>query len=100
MKNRSAKDYTIRPGKEATIERNRHNMAEKQHSQANSFVKSEQAKSEKMAGKAPMLNGRYKEFDACMTNNGYHAQEFASKLTKGIDHEAFPVRDNPDKSQE
>jgi hypothetical protein len=39
------------------------------------------------------------KFDACMVSNGAHAQEFAKELTRGIDHEAFPVRQFVDESQ-
>jgi len=97
LKNR---DYTIRGGKEAQITNNRQRMAESQHSQSNSFVKAEQAKSKKYAGKAPMMEERYYKFDACMMNNGAHAQKLAKDITKGIDHDAFPVRQNPDEMQD
>lgn len=75
-------------------------MAQSQHSETNSFVKSEQEKTKKLAGKAPMMEERYYRFDACMMNNGAHAQELAKEITRGIDHEAFPVRQKPDEMQD
>lgn len=96
----SRKDYTMRDGKEATISNRRHMMEEGQHDSSNSFVKAEQNKTKHLAGHEPRMSGRYMEFDACMVNNGEHAQQFAKELTRGIDHEAFPVRQKPDMSQE
>jgi hypothetical protein len=78
----------------------RQGMAENQHSASNAFVKAEQEKMKKMGGQAPMMQGRYMEFDACMMNNGAHAQAFAKKLTSDIDHLAYPVRQNVDESQD
>lgn len=75
-------------------------MAESQHSQSNSFVKAEQAKTKKYAGKAPEMEERYYKFDACMMNNGMHAQKLAKEITKGLDKDAFPVRQNPDEMQD
>lgn len=75
-------------------------MAETQHSESNSFVKAEQAKVKHLAGRPPEMEDRYYKFDACMMNNGMHAQELAKGLTKGIDHEAFPVRQKPDEMQD
>lgn len=97
MKN---KDYTLRSGKENVIANNRSKMAEQQHSNANEFVRQEQAAVKGMAGRPPKMEDRYYNFDACMTSNGYHAQEFAKALTKNIDHVAYPVRQTPDKSQD
>ncbi len=94
------RDYTLRGGKEAQISNNRQRMAQSQHSETNSFVKSEQMKTKNLAGKPPMMEERYYKFDACMMNNGYHAQELAKNITKGIDHEAFPVRQKPDEMQD
>lgn len=75
-------------------------MGEKQHSASNAFVKAEQEKQKGMVGRPPMVEGRYMVFDACMSNNGAHAQEFAKKLTSDIDHMAYPVRQNVDESQD
>lgn len=75
-------------------------MGEEQHSGADAFVRSEQAKMKSMEGRAPMMDNRYMKFDACMSNNGAHAQEFAKNLTSGIDHLAYPVRQKPDESQD
>ena len=94
------KDYTMRNGKDASMLNRRHGMEEGQHDSSNAFVKGEQHKIKAKAGHEPRMDGRYMEFDACMVNNGEHAQEFAKELTRGIDHEAFPVRQRPDKSQE
>ncbi len=94
------RDYTLRGGKEAQISNNRQRMAQSQHSESNSFVKSEQEKTKKMAGKPPMMEDRFYQFDANMMNNGYHAQMLAKDITKGIDHDAFPVRQKPDEMQD
>lgn len=75
-------------------------MAQTQHSESDSFVKAEQAKTKKYAGKAPIMEERYYKFDACMMNNGWHAQKLAKEITKGIDHDAFPVRQKPDEMQD
>ena len=93
LKNR---DYTLRGGKEAEITNNRQRMAVSQHSQTDAFVKDEQAKTKKYAGKAPEMENRYYKFDACMMNNGEHAQRLAKDITKDIDHVAFPVRQRPE----
>jgi cell division protein YceG involved in septum cleavage len=82
----------MRPGKESVIAKNRQRMSEAQHSSNNAFVKSEQAKLKAKAGKEPNLPEGACYFDAYMMNNGEHAQKLAKKLTKDIDHEAFPVK--------
>jgi hypothetical protein len=95
-----AKDYTLRNGKDASIMNRRQSMAQSQHSAANAFVKGEQEKMKKMGGKAPSMEGRYMEFDACMVSNGAHAQALAKKITSDIDHLAYPVRQDVDMSQD
>ena len=75
-------------------------MGESQHDKSNSMVKAEQGKVKNLACKMPEMEDRYMKFDACMMNNGVHAQEFAKSLTRGIDHEAFPVRQFVDESQD
>lgn len=75
-------------------------MSQSQHSETDSFVKSEQQKTKKLAGKPPEMQERFYEFNANMMNNGMHAQELAKEITKGIDHEAFPVRQKPDDLQD
>lgn len=75
-------------------------MGESQHNAANAFVKRNQNEKDRMAGHAPKLEDKYSNFDACMMNNGMHAQELASSLTKGLDKEAFPVRADLDRSQD
>jgi hypothetical protein len=97
MKNR---DYTLRGGKDAEIANNRQRMGEEQHSGSDAFVRAEQAKMKGMAGRAPKMDDRYMKFDACMINNGAHAQELAKDLTRGIDHLAYPVRQKVDESQD
>lgn len=94
------KDYTMRDGKDAAILNKRHGMEEGQHDASNNFVKMEQNKLKSKAGHEPRMEARYSEFDACMINNGYHAQEFAKQLTAGLDKEAFPVKQMADKSQD
>lgn len=56
------------------------------------FVKSQQAKVEPMAGKNPRVSPEMFRYDAYMTNTGGRAQEFARKLTAGLDKKAFPVK--------
>jgi hypothetical protein len=75
-------------------------MGEAQHNAANAFVKSEQNKERGIDGRAPEMEDRYMKFDACMVNNGMHAQELAVRITKGMDKEAFPVRNDPDELQD
>ena len=94
------RDYTLRGGKEAQITNNRQRMGQAQHSESDSFVRAEQAKTKSMAGKPPVMEERYYRFDACMMNNGVHAQRLASSITKGLDKEAFPVRSKPDEMQD
>jgi hypothetical protein len=67
-------------------------MGEAQHSGANAFVKREQDMDKSMDGRAPEMEDRYMKFDACMMNNGLHAQELAVEITRGMDKQAFPVR--------
>lgn len=86
------RDYTLRGGKDAAIANRRQSMGEAQANGKDAFVKAEQAKLKPMGGKAPMMEDRYMKFDACMMNNGAHAQEFAKKLTTDLDKVAFPVR--------
>jgi len=93
------RDYTLRGGKEAEISNNRQRMGESQHRESNSFVKAEEAKTKKYAGRPPKMEDRFYKFDACMMNNGEHAQRLAKDITKGIDHEAFPIRQKPDEMQ-
>lgn len=93
-------DYTMRKGKDAAIAGRRHRMEEAQHSASNNFVKAEQMKLARKGGQAPKLEGKYMDFCSPMTNNGVHAQELAKKLTAGIDHDAFPVRQDVDKTQD
>ncbi len=87
-----SKDYTMRNGKEAAIAGNRHRMEEAQHSSSDAFVKSQEAKLSRMAGRAPKLEAKDMEFNAVMMNDGAHAEEFGRMLTKGLDKEAFPVK--------
>lgn len=94
------RDYTLRGGKDAAIANKRQGMGEAQHSEKNSFVKQEQGKLAPMAGKAPMMEDRYMKFDACMMNNGAHAQKFGNQLTAGLDKTAFPVNPNVNSMEE
>lgn len=84
--------YDGNPGKDARMAKVRQSRMEAEHSSKNQFVKREQAKTASKAGKVPNLKGEAMEFNSYMCNNGAHAQEFARELTKGIDHEAFPVK--------
>lgn len=57
----------------------------------NEFVRREQAKLRGMMGGRPGCPPAMKELDAYMSNDGEGAQDFARKLTKGMD-DAFPVK--------
>lgn len=75
-------------------------MEEGQHNASNSFVKGQENKLSRMAGRAPKLEEKDMKFDACMMNDGNHAKEFAVSLTKGLDKEAYPVSSNMERDQE
>lgn len=75
-------------------------MSQSQRSSTQQSVKAAQDEQMKYQGKTPSMEERYFYFDACMMNNGAHAQEFAKSLTSNIDHAAFPVRQKPDMSQD
>ncbi|HXK00705.1 MAG TPA: hypothetical protein VNF93_02325 [Buchnera sp. (in: enterobacteria)] len=79
-------------GKEATIANKRQKMFQERHNSDNEFVKKQQAMTASMGGKAPNLESRYTTFDACMVNDGEHAQEFARSLTSNLDKKAYPVK--------
>jgi hypothetical protein len=84
--------YDGNPGKDARMAKVRQERMEAEHSSKNQFVKREQEKIAAKSGRVPNLKGEAMETNAYMCNNGMHAQEFARELTKGIDHEAFPVK--------
>ena len=65
---------------------------EAMHKADNAFVKKNQQALMSKGMKAPKLEEKYMNFDACMTNNGEYAQEFARDVTVGLDKEAFPVK--------
>lgn len=88
MKNR----YDNNPSKDVARANVRYNRLEAEHSSANSFVKAEQSKIKAKGGKSPKMPAECSNFDACMTSDGMHAQEFARSLTKGLDKDAFPVK--------
>ncbi len=94
------RDYTLRGGKDAAIANRRQSMGEAQHSEKDAFVKREQARDKAMDGKAPIMEDRYMKFDACMMNNGAHAQKFGNQLTAGLDKDAFPVNPNVNRMEE
>lgn len=84
--------YDNNPGKEASIANVRQKRLQAEHNANNAFVKSAQAKSAPMGGKAPNLTGEAMQFNAYQCNSGEHAQEFGRKLTVGLDKKAFPVK--------
>jgi hypothetical protein len=84
--------YDNNPGKDAAMQNTRQKRLEAEHSMNDNFVKSQQAKLSKYAGRAPKMKAEMMEFDAYMTNDGMHAQELAVKLTAGLDKVAFPVK--------
>jgi len=65
---------------------------EAEHSSNDAFTKKMQAEQAKHAGKNPVLKPESMRLDAYMCNNGKNAQEFARKLTSGLDKAAFPVK--------
>lgn len=70
----------------------RQKMYESEHSSNNAFVRKQQSMLATMGGKAPNLEARYMNFDACMINEGEHAQELGRKLTSSMDKKAYPVK--------
>jgi len=65
---------------------------EAEHSSNNAFVKRQGAILASMGMKDANLQEKYMKFDACMINDGEHAQEFARDLTAGLDKKAYPVK--------
>jgi len=57
----------------------------------NAFVKSEQMKMKAKMGNRPIVPREMEEFDAYMSNDGAHAQEFARDLCSSMD-DAFPLK--------
>jgi hypothetical protein len=57
----------------------------------NAYVRREQEVMKSMMGERPRVPAEMERFDAYMSNNGEHAQDFCEKLTAGIDKKAFPV---------
>lgn len=55
------------------------------------FAKRFNEQQARLGAKPAKLDNKYCYFDAQMMNNGEHAQEFARKLTQGLDKKAFPV---------
>lgn len=72
--------------------RTRHNRNEAEHNANNVFVKKVQNEQARYAGKSPKLEAESLKFNAYMCNNGERAQDLASKITKGLDKKAFPVK--------
>jgi hypothetical protein len=79
-------------GKEAGLANQRQNHYESVHNANNEFVKKQQAMTASMGGKMPNLTKEYQNFDACMVNDGMHAQDFGRKLASPLDKKAFPVK--------
>jgi hypothetical protein len=90
--------YDGAPGKDAALANTRQSRHEAQHMAKDSFVKREQAATDKYAGKKPVMKADMFEFNANMQNNGAWAQEFGRKLTAGLDKVAFPVDGTGDDS--
>lgn len=78
--------------KEEATANNRQAKYQAVHESNDAFVRKNQAMQASMGAKAPNLMPEYQKFDACMTNDGMHAQEFARSLTYGLDKKAFPVK--------
>lgn len=89
MKNR----YDGIPGREAAHLSKLSKMNQSEHSANNAFVKKHEAMAATLGMKKDVhLDSKYMQFDQCMISDGDHAQEFARKLTSGIDEKAFPVK--------
>ena len=86
------KDEYSMKSRESVRANERQRMMESAHSSNNAFVKSHEAMTATMAGKAPNLEARYMNFDSCMVSDGEHAQSFARELTSGLDKKAYPVK--------
>lgn len=74
------------------MQNTRQRRLEAEHSSKDAFVKKQQAELDKYAGRNPDLKAKDMDFNAEMMNTGEHAQEFARKLTAGLDKTAFPVK--------
>lgn len=94
MKNR----YDNMPGKDAKMHNTRQARFESEHTRKDQFVKKQQMETQKYMGKRPMLKNESMEFNAYMCNNGENAQNFAKKVTAGLDKVAFPVDGEGDDS--
>ena len=57
----------------------------------NAFVKAEQMKMKSKMGNRPGAPREMEEFNAYMSNDGEHAQEFGRKLCAGME-DAFPLK--------
>ena len=84
--------YEKAKGRESMRANQRQKMFEAHHNESNAFVKHHEAMLATMGAKAPNLEEKYMEFDACMISDGEHAQEFGRQLTKGLDDKAYPVK--------
>lgn len=62
------------------------------HDANNAFVKKHQTELLSKGIKKPMLEEKCMQFNACMTNTGEAACNFARDVTAGLDKEAFPVK--------
>lgn len=84
--------YEGMKGKENVDAAARQKRLESEHTSNDAFAKSVNAMQAKHAGVAPKMPKGMYEFNATMSNTGEHAQEFARKLTAGLDKTAFPVK--------
>jgi hypothetical protein len=78
--------------RESVRANSRQKMMEAAHSSNNAFVRTHEAMTAVMGGKAPNLKEEAMHFNAYMCNNGEHAQDFARDLTAGLDKKAYPVK--------
>jgi hypothetical protein len=84
--------YETVKSRESARANERQKMFEARHNNDNAFVRSHEAMTATMGGKAPNLEGKYMNFNAEMMNTGAHAQEFGRNLTAGLDKKAYPVK--------
>ena len=76
----------------ASIDNSGHAELSRMHSEADAFVKREQEKTAKYAGREPKMEAKFMRLDAEMMITGAKAKEFGRKLTEGLDKDAYPVR--------
>lgn len=86
------KGYAGLESRETARLKERHELMDETHDDNNAFVREHQAMTAAMGGRNPVLDREYEYYDACMVNDGEHAQKMARHLTDGLNKKAFPVK--------